>query len=117
MLADWLRSGLSSRRVTTTYPYGKEANPIHRNWRTVPVIVSACKSTMPCRCGDFCPTQAITCPDGFAVQIDVGSCIGCGRCVNLCPQVFAWSGDVTVAASGRRRLISVADGGEMARGI
>ena len=38
-------------------------------------------------CGDcvkFCPTGAITVPEGEKAVIDMDACIGCGACANVC---------------------------------
>ncbi|PIS30240.1 ferredoxin [Candidatus Saganbacteria bacterium CG08_land_8_20_14_0_20_45_16] len=29
----------------------------------------------------------------MVVQVDQALCSGCGLCIELCPEVFAWSGD------------------------
>lgn len=40
--------------------------------------------------------------DGYAAEVDLVTCIRCGICVELCPEVFGWSatGFVVVRESG-----------------
>ncbi len=35
-------------------------------------------------CAKFCPTGAITVPEGENAVIDEDACIGCGACANVC---------------------------------
>ncbi len=105
MFGNWIRSGLASGRVTTPYPKKQETLQQHDAWHTFVVTVASCEEKA-CSCIDLCPTDAITYIGAGMPMVDTGACIGCGRCVTLCPtQAFAWSHDVDRATLSRDELI------------
>ena len=126
MWAHWLRSGLASGRITTAYPRERRAVlAAHAAWRPFPEIVRACPEEACAQCAALCPTGAIEVSgkgvsgkevagksEGTGLRLDLGACIGCGRCVAGCPAgTFAWSAELDLAAADRRRLRMESPGG------
>ena len=116
MWAHWLRSGLASGRITTAYPRERRAVlAAHAAWRPFPEIVRACPEEACAQCAALCPTGAIEVSgkeEGTGLRLDLGACIGCGRCVDGCPAgTFAWSAALDLAAADRGRLRMESPGG------
>lgn len=86
MFAKWLRDGLGSGRLTTTYPLDRDR--IFEdcdNWNRVPVVINNCGECEKCR--DICPSGAITLHrngDENKIVIEPGKCICCGICEAEC---------------------------------
>jgi Ni,Fe-hydrogenase III small subunit/ferredoxin len=57
----------------------------------------------------LCPAGAISADQANRVRVDQGSCILCGRCVQLRPDVFGWSAGPGSAALTRAGLVVPAD--------
>ncbi len=53
----------------------------------------------------LCPAGAISADQAGRVRVDQGSCILCGRCVQLRPDVFGWSAGPGIAALTRAGLV------------
>jgi Ni,Fe-hydrogenase III small subunit/ferredoxin len=56
----------------------------------------------------LCPTGALIAVDGLgsAIAVDRGTCIGCGRCVEAHPDVFAWRLGADTTALTRHGLVA-----------
>ncbi len=63
---------------------------------------AACKGGCA-KCVGVCPTGAITLLAEKPV-LDLGRCIFCGKCAELCPGVFKFSGEYRLAARERKEL-------------
>lgn len=110
----WALRGLRNGVVTTGYPRRPDAyfdsfpatvevrhdhagGPLSRDLESQAVL------------DELCPTGALQAPlDGIGldVAVDRGACIGCGRCVDLHPEVFAWRRGADTAAVTRRALVA-----------
>ncbi|MCL6625277.1 NADH-quinone oxidoreductase subunit NuoB [Alicyclobacillus shizuokensis] len=121
MLANWLRAGIASGRITTKYPRNAaELTQRHPAWQTVATETRAC-GRESCSCIDLCPTGAIAFDTTHAPVVNALACIGCGRCVEGCPEgIFAWSKqiDLSIPAdnewSGSQRQAGVLADGSVA---
>lgn len=112
MLANWLRAGFASGRVTTSYPkHRPEQIQQHAGWHTLVKVVGTCDRP-DCICTDICPTGAIAlCMSETTPVVDAGACIGCGHCVAQCPAgVFAWLEDIDLTATSRDGLVTPTGG-------
>lgn len=56
------------------------------------------------RCAAVCPTDAIAMTEGKPV-LDLGRCVFCGKCAELCPGVFSFGADYKLAAGKREDLL------------
>jgi formate hydrogenlyase subunit 6/NADH:ubiquinone oxidoreductase subunit I len=91
MLLGWIRKGLRTGIVTTSYPAQPESMP--PNFRGRPVLDAArCEVKAGCTsCVEICPTNALRVEpiaDGHGPQrvvLDYARCIMCGLCVPACP--------------------------------
>ncbi|MQA87832.1 MAG: NADH:ubiquinone oxidoreductase [Streptosporangiales bacterium] len=111
----WVFRGLRNGVVTTRWP--RRPDRYFTDWHGVATIRDH-PSLPP---GDIeglaelCPTGAIhTAPGnggpddeqpGRRVGVDQGRCIGCGRCIQARPDLFAWSAGAGVAALARQALV------------
>jgi Ni,Fe-hydrogenase III small subunit/ferredoxin len=108
----WALRGLRHGVVTTGYP--RHADPYFDAFpATVEVRHDA--EARPARAAvtqaaldELCPTGALEAVDGPAreVTVDRGACIGCGRCVEGRPDLFAWRAGADVAALTRHTLVA-----------
>ena len=57
----------------------------------------------------LCPVGAISADQAGRARVDQGSCILCGRCVQLRPDVFGWSAGPGTAALARAGLVVPAE--------
>lgn len=102
----WLSRGLTNGVVTTRYPrrnddYGKTFKAavsvrVHETKPDHDVIAN---------CIDLCPTGAISSTDQGSLQLDRGSCIVCGFCVQSFPEFFEFSHLLELAASSKKQLM------------
>jgi Ni,Fe-hydrogenase III small subunit/ferredoxin len=110
----WITRGLREGIVTTSYPRRPDGyGPTFRASATVRSADhdgDSADAGEPRRVADLCPTSAISI-EGEQVRVDRGRCISCGRCITLCPEVFAFDPDLEVAAH-RRDLLVVPNNGE-----
>lgn len=105
MLANWLRAGLASGRVTTAYPGHKERLVQHHTWHTVAQASKTCCQS-DCICTAICPTDAIDQTTAGGLEVDAGACIGCGRCIAQCKDgVFVWTQEIDLAVPTRAQLV------------
>src|SRR5258707_4272353 len=88
---------------TIAYP-GQEPTLPDR-FRGLPVI-DASKCPDGCRaCADACPTEAIN-VEGGSFRIDLGRCLFCTECMEVCPeQALRYSQDHRLAVRRREDLI------------
>jgi len=63
---------------------------------------AACKGGCA-KCAGVCPTGAITLLAEKPV-LDLGRCVFCGKCAELCPAVFKFTGEYRLAARERKEL-------------
>ncbi len=116
MFASWLRFGLTSGRVTTSYPKNREVLlREHSSWHTVPRLdATAARKPTPTlqdvkAWAMRCPTSALfvwSDESGWGISLDEGACIGCNRCVvpNV-QRVTEWGADVDLFALDRLALV------------
>jgi Ni,Fe-hydrogenase III small subunit/ferredoxin len=99
----WIPQGLREGIVTTRYPrrsddYGHGFSgsiSVHANESPNARIGEAILA---------CPTSAIAQGDGRVV-LDRGRCILCGRCAEICPDVFHFDPGVETSTTARRLLV------------
>ena len=110
MLAKWLRLGLGSRRVTTTYPVKRtEVLRSHEQWHVLPKPIRVPSQQEGAYLVALCPTKAIqfTSEDkGARLYIDLSACIGCGRCMEATKETsLEWNPALDFAGKGRDSLV------------
>ncbi|MCL6452584.1 MAG: NADH-quinone oxidoreductase subunit NuoB [Alicyclobacillus sp.] len=110
MLANWLRAGVGSGRVTTRYPHPTFRDEDGcRAWHTVAAGGARPCLAAACDCAQICPTGAIRFRTDLLPEVDAAACIGCGRCIEACPEgVFAWSDRIDQAMRYTARAEDVA---------
>lgn len=64
----------------------KDLKVPHRRLRMQEINVNPEKCDSCATCVKFCPTGAISVPEGGIAQIDREACVGCGACANVCPK-------------------------------
>jgi Ni,Fe-hydrogenase III small subunit/ferredoxin len=111
----WIPRGLREGIVTSRYPRRSDGyGQAFRTAVTVRRAPSDAHRAGVVAAAAACPTGAIstgaistgaTPPDGSTPHLDRGRCILCGRCVALCPEVFAFDSGFETAAIDRRMLI------------
>lgn len=94
MFANWLRLGLTSGRITTSYPHRRpEVLRDHRLWKVLPQVSTVSSFQEAQIRVNKCPTQALTLTvntDDFQLSLDRGACIACGRCIEAQSQEVLW---------------------------
>lgn len=107
----WALQGLRRGILTSRWP--KRRDEYFDTWVGVPQpVLQPTGGDSPLSVEDFsfCPTGAITVNAGQP-RLDRGLCIGCGRCVELRPDLWEWHVGADVAAAGRRQLVVPEDEG------
>ena len=100
MLA-WIPRGVSKGRITTRYPKIAEIPPTgYRGPVEMLDAEGADRELEWC-----CPTGAITVDAGGSVRLDRGRCIGCGECVRVAPERFAFADRYETATRTRAQLV------------
>jgi Ni,Fe-hydrogenase III small subunit/Pyruvate/2-oxoacid:ferredoxin oxidoreductase delta subunit len=105
---------LKSLRVR--YAQGRQYIPDLRAARPAGFRGRPTISAAPCAagceaCGDECPTDAIAIADG-AVALDLGRCVFCGVCVDVCPSgKVTFTNDPAMAARTPAELVVRGEGG------
>ncbi len=99
----WIPRGLSEGIVTTRYP--RRPDGYGEGFRGAVVVDpgEGCDSELE-GATRACPTAAISHSSGGA-RLDRGSCILCGRCTQLHPEVFRFSPSFETSAVGRSQLV------------
>jgi Ni,Fe-hydrogenase III small subunit len=98
---EWILRGLRKGRVTTRYPgTGEPAALVARGQVTV-LDRAGGQPAM----AELCPTGAITVADG-ELNLDRGSCILCGLCVQLAPAHFSFQPAAETARTRRDGLLA-----------
>lgn len=96
MFAKWLRLGLTSGRITTSYPdFRSEVIVEHRLWKVLPNISTVSLQKAQTLVNN-CPTQALTLTadaENFQLSFDRGACIACGRCMAGQPEEIPWDNE------------------------
>lgn len=110
MLAKWIRLGIGSGRVTTTYPvHGTEVIHSHEHWHVLPKPIRMPSPQEAERLIALCPTNAIQfTQDDETSQlfVDLCACIGCGRCIEATEaRVFEWHPSLDFAGKARESLV------------
>lgn len=99
----WIPRGLREGVVTSRYPrrhdgYGtgfRASVAVASVTATEPPILSAVAA---------CPTGAVT-SDSGQVRLDRGRCILCGRCVEVCPELFRFDAGFETSVERREALV------------
>ncbi len=99
----WIPRGLRDGIVTSRYPqiqenYGGDFRA------TLSVKGDHYDQAMAESVVEACPTQAVSI-EGGNLRLDRGRCILCGRCEELCPEVFKFSSDFETATIQRSQLV------------
>jgi len=99
----WIPRGLREGIVTSRYPrrsdgYGEgfRGTMVVRSRRDVDQRIALA--------AELCPTDAISIDDGQP-RLDRGRCILCGRCAEVCPQVFGFDPSFETSAARREALV------------
>ncbi len=106
MFGAWLRSGVGSKRVTSSYPQHRAIDQATwSQWNVVPLIKGPCTEDGCAVCVGVCPSSAIAKVNSHFVIVDTGACISCALCITSCPiDLFVWNRNV-VFASVRADLV------------
>jgi len=99
----WIPRGLREGIVTSRYPRRPDGyGPGFRG----SVVVANAPAPEPriASAVEACPTDAITVENGLP-RLDRGRCILCGRCTELCPELFRFDPDFETSAERREALV------------
>ena len=101
----WLERSreLSARPGPVLGPY-----PVPKDVRVYPVI--RCAQEIPCNpCTEVCPKESITIPEGTLLGRPklVGECVGCLKCLAVCPGLAITLVDRRIDPSGRSAKVTV----------
>lgn len=101
----WVTRGLRHGVVTAHWP--RKADTYFDGWEGV-VVPTPQPDHVPPGAADpvaaACPTRAISVL-GDHLRVDQGLCIGCGRCIQMRPDLFCWQKGSDVARLERKALI------------
>ncbi len=90
---------------TISYPQGAPPALPDRHGGALRVDSSRCEPGCTV-CVSSCPTSAIQRPEGAGVVLDLGRCVFCAACVEVCPAgAIVQGGDYRMATSSRRDLL------------
>lgn len=105
MQISWVRKGLKTGVLTTRYPAAPEPMPPGFRGRIL-FDPAGCRADSVCGdCIRVCPTRALTMErdaegEPVLLRLDLGACIGCGLCVEACPEgAFRVSPEYETAAT------------------
>ncbi len=103
----WIWRGIRTGVLTTHYPAGRPqgADSLPHAYRGRPVIDQArCRAGAGDAAVAICPTQALQAtPAGL--RLDLGRCIQCGLCAEVCPEAIQMRPDFELAARQQPDLI------------
>lgn len=99
----WIWRGIRTGVLTTRYP--ARLDHLSPGYRGFPAIDEAlCRDGACAAAAAICPTQALAAaPQGL--QLDLGRCIQCGLCADVCPEAIRMVPAFEVAAQRRSDLI------------
>jgi Ni,Fe-hydrogenase III small subunit/formate hydrogenlyase subunit 6/NADH:ubiquinone oxidoreductase subunit I len=100
-MLEWIYRGLSKHRVTTRYPHRSEPAPPGFHG----LIDIADDAVASKEIASVCPTGAISTDESGRVALDRGSCILCGECVRVAPEMFSFGARYETAARSARSLV------------
>jgi Ni,Fe-hydrogenase III small subunit/ferredoxin len=105
----WVMRGLRNGVVTTRWPARPDQYATATRGPATVLAGSAPGRSAANDVAGLCPAGAISADQSGRVRVDQGSCIQCGRCVQLRPDVFGWSAGSGGAALTRAGLVVPAD--------
>jgi Ni,Fe-hydrogenase III small subunit/NAD-dependent dihydropyrimidine dehydrogenase PreA subunit len=102
----WFLRGVSRRRLTSRYPRRREP-PAPASRARALLDPTAAGTAEAADCVRACLPGALSLDAAGALRLDAGRCIGCGLCVDACPDgPIAIDPGFELATRSRRRLIS-----------
>lgn len=105
----WVLRGLRNGVVTTRWPDRPDEYAAATRGQATALAGSSPRQSPASEVAGLCPVGAISAGQASRVRVDQGSCIQCGRCVQLRPDVFGWSAGPGSAALTRAGLVVPAD--------
>ncbi len=100
----WIPRGLREGIVTSRYP--RRADGYEWGFRGAVVVhPSPEEDRRIAWAAEACPTDAISVAAPGAPRLDRGRCILCGRCAELCPEVFRFAPDFETSTPRREALV------------
>jgi Ni,Fe-hydrogenase III small subunit/ferredoxin len=97
----WIPRGLREGILTSRYP--RRPDGYGEGFRGT-VVVHPSGDPRVATAAEACPTNAISVAEG-RLRLDRGRCILCGRCTELCPEVFQFEPTFETATIGRDALV------------
>ena len=101
----WVLRGLRNGILTTRWPARPDQYAAATRGPATVLAGLASDQVSGADLADLCPTGAIGAGQAGRPRVDQGSCILCGRCVQLRPDVFGWSAGPDRAALTRNGLV------------